>query len=58
MKSLEITSAVTAIANGIGCILTVDELVLLASVLVQLGDTLATIATVKSSTEIKIENKT
>lgn len=44
MNSPGLTSAVTAIANAIACRLTVDELSLLASILVQLGDTLATIA--------------
>ena len=44
MNSLELTSAVTALANAIACRLTVDEIALLASILVQLGDTLATIA--------------
>ena len=44
MKSLELTSAITALANAIACNLTIDEITLLASVLVQLGDTLATIA--------------
>lgn len=44
MKYLELTSAVTALASAIACRLTVDEAVLLASVFVQLGDTLATIA--------------
>ena len=44
MKSLELTSAVTALANAIACNLTVDEIVLIASIFVQLGDTLATIA--------------
>ena len=45
MNSLEITSAVTALANAIACQLTTDEALLLASILVQLGDTLVTIAT-------------
>ena len=44
MNSLELTSAVTALASAIACKLTVDEAALLSSVLVQLGDTLATIA--------------
>ena len=48
MNSLELTSAVTALANGIACKLSTDEISLLASVLVQLGDTLATIATQQS----------
>ena len=43
-KSLELTSAVTALANAIACNFTVDEIVLIASIFVQLGDTLATIA--------------
>lgn len=45
MNSAELTTAVTAIANAIACKLNIDEIALLASVLVQLGDTLATIAT-------------
>lgn len=44
MTSLELTSAVTALANAIACKLSVDEIALLASIFVQLGDTLATIA--------------
>ena len=44
MNSLELTSAVTALANALACTLTVDEMALLASIFVQLGDTLATIA--------------
>ena len=44
MNSLELTSAITALANAIACKLSVDELALLASIFVQLGDTLATIA--------------
>ena len=43
-SSLELTSAVTALANAIACRLTDDEIALLSSVLVQLGDTLATIS--------------
>ena len=44
MGSLELTSAVTALANALACKLSGDELVLLSSILMQLGDTLATIA--------------
>ena len=44
MNSLELTSAVTALANAIACKLSVDDIALLASIFVQLGDTLATIA--------------
>ena len=49
MNSLELTGAVTAIANALACKLTTDEITLLAAVLVQLGDTLATIAAVQSN---------
>ena len=44
MKSLELTAAITAIANAIACPLTVNELALAAGIFVQIGDTLATIA--------------
>ena len=44
MSSLELTSAVTALANAISCKLSPSELALAASLFVQLGDTLATIA--------------
>lgn len=45
---LEVTSAVTAVANALACKLSTNELTLLAAVLVQLGDTLATIAAVRN----------
>ena len=51
MNSLELTSAVTALANTIACKLTVDEMALVAGVFVQLGDTLATIAARESLCE-------
>ena len=44
MNSLELTSVVTALANAIACKLSPSESALVASVFVQLGDTLATIA--------------
>ena len=44
MKSFELTSAVTVLANVIASNLTVDEIALVASIFVQIGDTLATIA--------------
>lgn len=47
-KSLELTSAVTALANAIACNLTIDEIALVASIFVQLGDTLATIASLEN----------
>ena len=48
MNSLELTTAITALANAIACNLTIDELALLAGIFVQLGDTLATIASTKN----------
>ena len=48
MNPLELTATVTALANAIACRLTTDEITLLASILVQLGDTLATIATLQA----------
>ena len=48
MNSLELTSAITAIANALACRLTAEEMALASSILVQLGDTLATIATQKA----------
>ena len=48
MNSLELTSAVTALANALSCRLTVEEMALVAGIFVQLGDTLATIAAQKS----------
>ena len=51
MNSLELTSAITALANTIACNLTVDETALIAGIFVQLGDTLATIAAIKNLCE-------
>ena len=56
MSSLELTSAITALANAIVCTLSVDEIALWASVLVQLGDTLATIATRETLCKNKTED--
>ena len=44
MNSIELTSAVTALANAISLKLSTSEIAVVASVFVQLGDTLATIA--------------
>ena len=44
MNSLELTSAITALANALACRLTAEEMALASSILVQLGDTLATIS--------------
>lgn len=53
MNSAELTASVTAVANMLACKLTDQELLLLASVLVQLGDTLVTISTQRSICEGK-----
>ena len=57
MNSPELTSAVTALANAIACKLSVDEIALWASIFVQLGDTLATIAALENlcTDNVKIE---
>ena len=57
MNSLELTGAVTALANAIACRLTVEEIALLAGILVQLGDTLATIAALDGLCENSRENE-
>ena len=45
MNACELTASVTALANTIACNLSNEDISLLAAVLVQLGDTLVTIAT-------------
>ena len=55
MNSLELTAAITALANAIACRLSVDEITLLAGIFVQLGDTLATIATLQAVCEKRTE---
>ena len=45
MNSCELTAGVTALANMMARELNDDELTLLATILVQLGDTLVTIVT-------------
>ena len=51
MNACELTTAVTAVANTLACKMSNDELTILASVLVQLGDTLVTIVTQRSLCE-------
>ena len=48
MDSLELTSAITALANAIACSLSTEEIALVASIFVQLSDTLATIGAYRS----------
>ena len=56
MNSCELTASITAVANALSCKLNNEELTLLASVLVQLGDTLVTIVTQRSICEKKNQN--
>ena len=44
MNALELTGAITALANALTCNLNAEEIALLAGIFVQLGDTMATIA--------------
>lgn len=55
MNSLKLTSAVTALANAIACRLTTNEISLLAGILVQLSDTLGTIAAQRTLCEERAE---
>ena len=48
MNPCELTASVTALANALACRLNADELGLLSAVLLQLGDTLATIVVQKT----------
>ena len=51
MNPCELTALVTAISNALACRMNNDELSLLASMLVQLGDTLVTIVTQRTICE-------
>lgn len=57
MSSFELTAAVTALANAIACKLSASEIGLLSGILVQLGDTLATIAAREALYEELSENE-
>ena len=48
MNSIKLTSAVSIIANLISSNLTPDEIAIVSSIFVQLGDTLATIGAQRS----------
>lgn len=54
MNPCELTASVTALANALACRLDENELNLLSAVLVQLGDTLATIAAQRAMCQNKI----
>ena len=53
LHATELTASITALANGIASGREIDEIALLASVFVQLGDTLATIAAHRSVSDAK-----
>ena len=55
MNSLELTAAITAVANAVACHLSTSELALVASLFVQLGDTLATIVSQRTLCEEQAE---
>ncbi len=55
MNPCQITASITAVANAISSQLNIEEITLLASVLVQLGDTLVTIATQRAICETNEE---
>ena len=55
MDPLALTASVTALASALSCRLTADEITLLASLLVRLGDTLATIAAQEGLRQNKTE---
>ena len=57
MNPSQLTTAVTALANLLASELTTDELSLLASLLVQLSDTLGTIAAQRSLYENKANER-
>ena len=48
MNCRELTAAITALANGLTCNMTTDEMNLLGTVLTQLGDTILTLAACQS----------
>lgn len=48
MNACNLTAAVTALANTMACGLKTEEITLVSSLLIQLGDTLATIAAQKA----------
>lgn len=57
MNACELTATIAALANGIACKLSDDELAALSTVLVQLGDTLATIATHRTLCNNNLQKK-
>lgn len=56
MNSCQLTASITAVANALSAGLSIEEITMLATVFVQLGDTLATIATHKAICEANSDN--
>lgn len=56
MNPCQLTTSVTALANALACRLPDEEAALLAAVLTQLGDTLATIVTQRELCRSRREN--
>ena len=57
MDPCQLTASVTALANAIACKLSDEELTMLASVLVQLGDTLVTVVSQRALCEDSKKSK-
>ena len=57
MKSLELTTAITAIANAIAIGLSANDLALVSCLFVQLGDTLATIGAERTLSDERAEQE-
>lgn len=55
MNSYSLTAAITALANAIACNYNADELTLISSILMQLGDTLTTVAAQRTLCDNKKE---
>lgn len=57
MNSCQLTASITTFANVISNNLSIDETTLLAAIFVQLGDTLATIATQRTICGVVQDNQ-
>ena len=57
MNPMPLTAAVNTLANAIACRLTPSEIALVASIFVQLGDTLATVAAIHGLCEDTAEEQ-
>lgn len=58
MRALELTLSISALANAIASTLEDGEVALISSILVQLGDTLATILVQREAPANESESKT